>query len=323
MRRREFVALCGAAVLWPSGARAQAAMPVVGWLSSVKPAGLSAAVRAWRLGLQETGYVEGRNVAVEYRWAAEKYGRLPQLAEELVRLDVAVIAAAGNSAARAARNATASFPIVFHTGDDPIAVGLVDSISRPGRNMTGVTAMAGELPRKRLELLHELVPARRIAAILNPNNVNGETDAAALRSAARALGVELDLLSAGTPDEIEAAFASTSSKRAGGVLVNTDAFLTNQRDQLVGLAARYRVPAIYSSSEFTLAGGLLSYGADREDTYRQVGVYVGRILRGENAAELPVQQPTRFALVINSKTAKALGLMVPALLLARADEVIE
>jgi putative ABC transport system substrate-binding protein len=323
MRRREFVALLGAAVLWPSGARAQAAMPVVGWLSSVTPAGLSAAVRAWRLGLQETGYVEGRNVAVEYRWAAEKYERLPQLAEELVRVDVAVIAAAGNSAARAARNATASIPIVFHTGDDPIAVGLVDSISRPGGNMTGVTAMAGELPRKRLELLHELVPARRIAAILNPNNVNGETDAAALRSAARELGVELDLLSAGTPDEIEAAFASISSNRAGGVLVNTDAFLTNQRDQLVGLAARYRVPAIYSSSEFTLAGGLLSYGADREDTFRQVGAYVGRILRGENAAELPVQQPTRFALVINSKTAKALGLMVPALLLARADEVIE
>jgi len=312
-----------AAASWPPTIRAQGSIPVIGWLSGATADGFGNAVSAWRMGLKEAGYVPDQNVTIEYRWAEDKYERLPDLAAELVDRNVSVIAASGNAAARAAGKATASIPIVFHTGDDPVAVGLVTGLDQSSGNMTGVTAMAGELPAKRLELLHEMIPAARVGALVNPDNKNSGSDSAALQSAARALAIKLYILHATMPREIEAAFGALVRRHAGALLVNTDSVLTNQRNQIVALAARHRLPAIYSSSDFTNAGGLVSYGADRPTTYRQVGLYCGRILKGEKPADLPVQQPTKFALIINLKAARALGLTVPPTLLARADEVIE
>jgi putative tryptophan/tyrosine transport system substrate-binding protein len=324
MHRREFIVLLGAATVWPLGVCAQQPAPMIGFLSGASRETSDFTLVPFRNGLAEAGYAEGRNIAIEYRFAEEQYDRLPTLAFELARLQVGVIVTAGNVAAHAASKATATIPIVFHTGDDPIAVGLVSNLARPGGNMTGVTAMAGALPGKRLELLLALVPgASAIVVLINPDNANARPDSAAFRAAAGALGRQIEILHARTDRDIESNFVMIGAKRDAALLVNTDAFLTSRNARIVELAALHKVPTIYSSDETPKAGGLMSYGAARSDTYRQVGLYVGRILKGAKPAELPVLQPTRFELVINLNTAKALGLTVPPMLLARADEVIE
>jgi putative ABC transport system substrate-binding protein len=326
LRRREFITLLGgAAATWPLTAPAQQPMmPVIGYISSRSPQAEQSELSAFRQGLNETGYVEGRNAAIEYRFASGRLDRLPALAADLMRRRVAVIAAAGNVAARASKESTAEIPIVFHTADDPIAIGLVTSLSRPGGNVTGVTAMAGALPTKRLELLHELLPmATTVGLLVNPANANAEPDSGALQAAAGALGLQAYVLNAASDDDIETVFANLSRKQITALVVNSDAFLTSRRKVIVGLAARYKIPAIYSFREHAADGGLISYGTFRSEGYRQMGVYVGRILKGAKTTDLPVIQPTRFELVINLKTAKALGIDIPPTLLAIADEVIE
>jgi putative ABC transport system substrate-binding protein len=278
-------------------------------------------VAAFHQGLSETGYVEGQNVAIEYRWAEGHYDRLPALATDLVGRKVDVIVASGGPApARAAKNATSSIPIIFATGGDPVDFGLVASLARPGGNLTGVSLLARELMPKRLELLSELVPqAGVIALLVNPSPVNTED----LQEAARAKGVQLHILKADTESEIDSAFATFVQLHAGALLVGADLFFFNRREQLLALAARHALPAMYEWREFAEAGGLISYGSSRTAAYRQVGIYVGKILQGAKPADLPVQQPTMFELVVNLKTAKALGLTIPPSVLARADEVIE
>jgi putative ABC transport system substrate-binding protein len=326
VRRRDLFALLGgAAVPWPLGARAQNAMPVIGFLSGVSPRPYAPFVAAFRQGLSETGYVEGQNLAIEFRWAEGSYDRLPALAADLVAHKVDLIATGGGTvAAQAAKNATSTIPIVFAGGGSSAANGLVASLARPGGNVTSITFLAVELMPKRLELVFELVPqARAIALLVNRNNANTDEVMGGVQRAAREKAVQLTVLKADSESEIDAAFASFAQLRVGAVVVAGDAFFVNRRDQLVALASHHAVPAIYPLREFIPAGGLISYGTSGATVHRQVGIYAGRILKGEKPADLPVQQPTKFELVINLKTAKALGLTVPQTLLSRADEVIE
>ena len=326
MGRREFVALLGGAAAWPLTARAQQpAMRVIGLLGSTSFADRPYLLAAFRESLNALNFVEGKNVVFEYRWAEGQYGRLPALAAELVRRRVDVVVAPGPPAcALAAKAATPSIPIVFMTGGDPIMLGLVASLNRPGGNLTGVSLFNVALVPKQLELVRELVPkAGLVAALVNPSNPNTETEQRELEAAAGALGLEVDVLRASSERDFPAAFAMISQRRAGAVIVSYDAFFASMRDQLVRLAARYSLPAIYHWRDYTESGGLMSYGTNVEDAYRQTGIYVGKILQGAKAADLPVWQQTKFELVINLKTAKALGLDVPPTLLARADEVIE
>jgi ABC-type uncharacterized transport system substrate-binding protein len=327
MRRREFITLLGgAAIAWPHAARAQApAVPVVGLMGGTSAGESAASVVAFRQGLKETGYVEGRNVAIEYRWAEGQYDRLPALAADLVNRQVAVLVTTGGDvAAAAAKSATATIPIVFIVGADPIKLGLVTSLDHPGLNATGMELLTSVLPAKRLQLLHNLVPnGGPIGVLVNPKNSNFESNTRDLREAARAVRRQVQVFQASTANEISATFAAMAEQKIPAILVNTDPLYLGQRYQIAALAARYSLPAIYSLREHVAAGGLISYGTSIVEAYHQVGVYTGRILKGEKPADLPVTQPTRFELVINLKTAKALGLEIPPRLLAIAYEVIE
>jgi ABC-type uncharacterized transport system substrate-binding protein len=326
MKRRELMFLLGgAAALWPLAGRAQQkAMPVIGFLGMTSPGPYAPFVAAFRQGLSETGYVEGQNLTIEYRWAEGNYDRLPALAADLVGRKVDLIATSGGPpSARAAKNASSTIPIVF-IASDPVELGLVASFARPGGNLTGVSTMLAELTAKRLELLAELVPqAKVIALLVNPSNGNAERIIGEVREAAREKRLQLQILKAGTESEIDAAFTSLVRLQAGALLVADDAFLLTRREQLVALASRHAVPAIYDSREFAASGGLISYGSSLTAAYRQLGAYAGKVLKGVKPADLPVIQPTTFELVINLRTAKALGLTVPQALVARADEVIE
>jgi putative ABC transport system substrate-binding protein len=327
MNRREIIAGLGSAAAWPLAARAQQpAQPVIGFLRSVSPEAAVHEVTAFRQGLKDAGYIEGQNVTIEYRWAIGQYERLPALAAELVRRPVAVIVTQGGlPPALAAKAATSMIPIVFGSGGDLVKSGLITSINRPGGNATGVNLFTQELEGKKLDLLVKLVPAvATIAILVNPNNPTSEIRIRDLREAARVLGRQLQLLNASTAADLDAAFATLVQQRAGSLAVGADPFFDeNERDHLVALAARHAVPAIYSFRESAAAGGLMSYGTSLAVTGRVKGVYAGRILKGEKAADLPVQQPTKFEFVINLKTAKALGLTIPETLLATADEVIQ
>ena len=327
MRRREFITLLGVALPFPPSARAQkTTMPVIGFLDPRSPNLIPKLLRAFREGLKETGRAEGENVTVEYRWAEGQNDRLPELAADLVRRQVTVIAAPGSIAAvLAAHAATTTIPIVFGTATDPVQLGLLTSLSRPGGNMTGVITLALEAGPKRLELLHELVPtARTIALLVNPASpALSEPATKDAQAAARTLGVNVHVLHAKTALDFERVFATLVQLGAGGLVIGADTIFTGRAQELAALALRHRVPAIYQYPEFTEAGGLMSYGGSIRDTFHQVGVYVGRILKGEKPADLPVAQLTKVDLVINVKTAKAFGLTVPPALLARADEVIE
>jgi putative ABC transport system substrate-binding protein len=326
MRRREFITLLGGgAAAWPLAARAQQpSLPVIGFLNSGSSTEREPFVATFRQGLKETGYVEGQNVRIEYRWAEGHYDRLPALAADLVRQHVSVfVSAGGSTTALAAKAATATIPIVFGGGGDPVQLGLVASLNRPGGNMTGVYILDAT-EAKRLGLLRELVPtAAVIAVLLNPSNVTFQAKVNDVEQGARTVGQQIRILKASNDREIETAFTSLLQLRAGALAVAPDPFFSDQRDQLVALAARYGVPTIYSGRDFVNAGGLISYGISAGETYRQLGVYTGRILKGEKAADLPVVQSTKFEFLINLKTAKALGLQVPPGLSASADEVIE
>jgi putative ABC transport system substrate-binding protein len=324
VRRREFIALAGAA--WPLAARAQVpARPVVGFLNAASPGPLRAQVAAFLDGLRQSGYIEGKNLAVEYRWAEGQYDRLPALVADLVRRQVGVIASGGGvSAALAAKAATTTIPIVFSAGGDPVGMGLVPNLNRPGGNITGVHQFTSGLEAKRLGLLHEMVPkATSIAVLSNPDFADAENQLRDIQDAAARLGLQLVVVRANAVDEFEAAFTIISKERAGALLVCSSPFFNGRREQLVVLAARHAVPAIFEWREYAEAGGLMSYGTNLADAYRQVGVYAGQILKGAKPGDLPIVQSTKFELVINLSTAKALGIDIPPTLLARADEVIE
>ena len=325
MRRREFITLLGgAAAAWPVAARAQQpAMPLIGFVNSASSDGYAPMVVAFRQGLKETGYVEGQSVAIEYRWANGQYDRVPAMAAELARHQAAVIVA-NTPGVLAVKAAITTTPIVFTTAADPVGAGLLASLSRPGGNVTGVTQLNVEVMPKRLEVAHELVPgATTIALLINPTNPNSETQLRDLRSAARILGLQLHVLHASNERDFDPVFATVVQLRAGALVIGTDGFFISRSEQLAALTVRHAVPTIFQDRAFVAAGGLMSYGGSITDSYRQAGIYTGRILKGEKPADLPVQQVTKVELFINLKTAKALGLTVPLPLLGRADEVIE
>jgi putative ABC transport system substrate-binding protein len=326
MQRREFITLLGgAAMTWPLPARAQQAMPLLGFLSSRSPDESAGVVEAFRQGLRETGFVEGLNLTIAFRWAEDRYDRLPALAAELVALPVAIIYSAGGPpAALAAKVATSVIPIVFAAHNDPVAMGLVASLNRPGGNITGMSLFASNLWAKNVELLKELVPAAKVMAyLINPSSPSAATYSSGAAQAAAALGIDIHVLKASTEREIDEAFASLAKLLAGGLIVPNEPFLDSRRERITALAARYAVPALYTFREYVLAGGLASYGPSLPDSYRRAALYAGRILKGEKPADLPVQVPSKFEFVLNLKTAKELGLEVPPMLLARADEVIQ
>jgi putative ABC transport system substrate-binding protein len=326
MRRREFISLlCGTAVAWPFAARAQQpAMPVIGFLRSTQAAGFAYIVDAFRQGLNDVGFVEGKNVAIEYRWADNHQDRLPKLAADLVRRQVAAIVGAGTPAAQASKAATTTTPIVFLSGADPVRIGLVASLNRPGGNITGVVFTVVALAAKLLGMLTELVPTASVIAVLrDPNGPDVEGESRDLEEAGRAIGRQILMVNAANEREFHAAFAKVVQAGAGGLLIGASPFLLSQRRQLVALAGRHALPTMYNQREFVEVGGLISYGPSQSDAFRRAGVYVGRILKGENAGDLPVELATKFELVINLGTAKAFGIDIPVTLLARADEVIE
>jgi putative tryptophan/tyrosine transport system substrate-binding protein len=324
MRRREFIAVLVSAVAWPLAARAQqSTLPVIGFLNSASAVGYATNVAAFHQGLKEAGYVQGQNVAVEYRWADGQYDQLPAMADELVRRQVAVIVC-NTPAVLAVKAATAAIPIVFTTASDPVQIGLVASLSQPGGNYTGATQFGVEVTPKQLELAHKLVSTATVIAVLvNPTNPSAETISGGLQAAARILGVQLHVLHASAEREFDTVFASLHQSRAGALVIGPDPLFIARSEQLAALALRHSVPAIFSIREFVAAGGLMSYGGSNPDMYRIAGVYAGRILRGEKPSDLPVQRSTKFELLINMKTAKALGLSIPETLLATADEVFQ
>jgi putative ABC transport system substrate-binding protein len=326
MQRREFISLLGgAAAMWPLAARAQqSAMPVIGFLNSGSPGPYRHLVAGFQQGLKETGYVEGQNVMIEYRWAEGQHNRLPGMAADLVRRQVNVIAAMTTPAALAAEAAATTIPVVFDTAGDPVRLGLVNSLNRPDRNITGITQLGSELVAKRLGLLRDLIPtATVIGMLVNPTDPRSKTQIKDAQEAARTLGLQIYVLNASTEGEINAAFAKLAELRADALIVGTGELFNSRPEQVVRLAARQTLPAIYQAREFVAAGGLMSYGANRTDAYRQAGIYVGRVLKGEKPADLPVVQSTKFEFVMNLKTAKALGLTVPPSLISIVDEVIE
>ena len=328
MRRRDFIAaFAGTAAAWPLAARAQQpALPRIGFLSAASSGNYQPFVTAFREGLKQTDYVEGRNVAIEYRWAEGQFDRLPKLAADLLDDRPTVIMASGNAAAVAAKTATATIPIVFTSGIDPIQIGLVASFNRPGGNITGVYTFTADMPIKSLELLHEIVPAvQGIGLLINPKNPNLSELAVAkdVEAAARPLGKQIHVLEAGTDVEIDAAFSTLERLRAGALVILADQFFNDRRERIATLALRHALPSVYARREYAVAGGLMSYGTSLSDIYRQAGVYAGRILKGAQPADLPIIQSTKLELVINLKTAKALGLNLPASFYWRADEVIE
>jgi putative ABC transport system substrate-binding protein len=324
LRRREFIGLLSGAAAWPLAARAQQpAMPVIGFLNSALSREYAHVAAAFRQGLSEAGYVEGRNVLVEYRYAENHYDRLPALAADLVRREVTVIAA-NTPAAPAAKKETTTIPIVFVTASDPVAAGFVASLNRPGGNLTGVALLNDEIGAKRLQMLHEMIPtATVIALLINPTHPSAEIQTRDVQAAARTLGLQLHPLHASTEREFDTTFSTLLQRRVGALMIGSDGFLINRSEQLAALALRHAVPAIFLYREFVATGGLMSYGSSLTDGYRLMGVYTGRILKGEKPADLPVQQPTKLDLIINLQTAKALGLTVPPSLLVRADELIE
>jgi putative ABC transport system substrate-binding protein len=325
LKRREFITLLGGAAAWPLAAHAQqAAMPVIGFLNQEASELTENNVTGFRKGLSESGFVENQNVTIEYRWAEARYERLPQLAADLVERKVAVIASAFFPATLAAKAATSTIPIVFMSGVDPVAAGLVAGLSRPGGNLTGLSNYNTRLVAKRFELLHQAVPrADAVAVLVNPKTPVAQTIEAEARTAAQALGLHMDLLAASTEDEIDTAFRAAIQRGVGALLVGGDGYFNSRRAQFIALAARHRLPASFDRKEIAMAGGLMSYGMNNFDMYRQVGIYTGQILKGAKPADLPVQQPTKVELVVNLKTAKSLGLELPTSVLLSADEVIE
>ena len=325
MRRREFIAGLGSAAAWPVVARGQPAMPVIGFLNGQSSDTFTLMAASFRKGLNETGYIEGQNVAIEYRWAEGHPDRLPMLAADLVQRQVAVIATSGgNNSALAAKAATTAIPIIFMSNDDPRKYGLVTSLNRPGGNVTGVSWFSAEIGSKRLALLHEMVPnATNVALLLNPNNSESASQPAQLQESAPTLGLQILVLKVVSASDIGMSFATMAQEHVGALVVGGDSFLTNQREQIVSLAERHAIPTIYANREMAGNGGLMSYGNSLADAYRRAGIYTGRILKGAKPADLPVDQATKFELIINLKTAKALGLDVPTSILLRADEVIE
>jgi ABC-type uncharacterized transport system substrate-binding protein len=326
MRRREFISLIGGAAAWPLIARAQQpAMPVIGFLSSRSPGESATVVAAFRQGLRETGFIEGQNLGIAFRWAEGRYDRLPALASELVSLPVTLLFAAGGPpSAFAAKGATSTIPIVFSAASDPVEIGLVPSLNHPGGNITGMGIFNASLSAKRLELMKDLMPnAGVIGYLLNPAHQKSELETKSVVAAANALGIDVRILNAKSESELETVFGGLQGMRIGALVVSGEPFFDSRRDRIVGLAAKYAVPTIYAWREYVLAGGLMSYGTDLPESYRQAAIYAGRILKGEKPANLPIVQPTKFHLAVNVKIAKSLGLPLPASLLARADEVIE